>query len=100
MRLADVNKGEDDNLSIRSKLVGARSGIGETHFAHEFFSAMPPLEMNQIFLSEDICRREGLMFIDKDGNIKDFRAPLVFTNISLVKLSNPRLKYYSSDISI
>ena len=27
-----------------------------------------PLEMNHNFLSEDICRREGLMFIDKDGN--------------------------------
>ena len=33
-----------------------------------------PLEMNQIFLAEDICRREGLMFIDKDGNIKDFSS--------------------------
>ena len=33
-----------------------------------------PLEMNHNFLSEDICRREGLMFIDKDGNIKDFSS--------------------------
>ena len=51
-----------------------------------------------IFYQKIFAGEKGWCLLTKTATLKTL-APLVLTNISLVKLSNPRLKY-SSDISI
>merc|ERR1711994_1003954 len=52
VRSVDVNKGDDDNMNVRSRLVGRelKAKTKEALIAHELFSAMPPWEMIKILL--------------------------------------------------
>merc|ERR1711994_43709 len=52
VRSVDVNKGDDDNMNVRSRLVGRelKAKTKEALLAHELFSAMPPWEMIKILL--------------------------------------------------
>ena len=52
VRWVDVNKGDDDNMNIRSRLVGRelKDQIQEALLAHAWFSTMPPWEMIKTLL--------------------------------------------------
>ena len=52
VRWVDVNKGDDESMKIRSRLVGRELKVKtkEALLAHELFSAMPPWEMIKVLL--------------------------------------------------
>ena len=52
VRWVDANKGDDNNMNIRSRLVGRelKAKTKEAMLAHELFSAMPLWEMINILL--------------------------------------------------
>lgn len=69
----DVNKADDDNTNIRSRLVGwgLKAKTKESLLAHELFSAMPPWGIINILL--------GLLATDGIPGPIDFKIETIFS---------------------